>query len=99
MNRLIRGVASLVRQRGRFRFNPDETVIVDAASNKNLAGPLVFEPSAIECDAATREDNDGTRIDDDAVVEYVNQNKGKIFGLQSQFFAELRAKLSGTPKG
>jgi hypothetical protein len=71
--------------------------MVDAPSNKNLAGPLVFEPSAIERDAAIREDNDGTRIDDDTVVEYVNQNKGKIFGLQSQFLAELRAK--GTPEG
>lgn len=99
MYRLIRGVASLVRQRGRFRFNLGEMVIVDAASNNNLAGPLVFEPSAIERDAAIREDNDGTRIDDGAVVEYVNQNKSKIFGLQSQFFAELRAKLSATPKG
>jgi hypothetical protein len=99
MHWLIRGVAFLVRQRGRFGFSPGGMVIVDATSNKNLAGPLVFEPSAIQRDAALREDNDGTRIDDGAVVEYVNQNKGKIFGLQSQFFAELRAKLSGTPKG
>jgi hypothetical protein len=97
MHTVIRAIASLVAQRGLSRLTPGRTVMEDAPSNKNLAGPLVFEPSAIERDAAIREDNDGTRIDDDAVVEYVNQNKGKIFGLQSQFFAELRAK--GTPKG
>jgi hypothetical protein len=64
--------------------------------NKNLAGPLVFEQSVIERDAAIREDNDGTRIDDKAVCEYVEKNKDEILGLQSAFFAELRTKLNKT---
>jgi len=98
MHSVIRTIASLVAQRGLSRFTRQDGM-VDAPSNKNLAGPLVFEPSAIERDSAIREDNDGTRIDDDAVVEYVNQNKGKIFGLQSRFLAELRAKSGGPPKG
>jgi hypothetical protein len=60
--------------------------------NKNLAGPLVFEQSVIERDAAIREENDGERIDDNAVCEYVAKNQGEIFDLQSKFFTELRSK-------
>ena len=62
--------------------------------NKNLAGPLVFEQSVIERDAAIREDNDGERIDDKAVCEYVAQHKDQIFDLQATFFAELREKAA-----
>jgi hypothetical protein len=60
--------------------------------NKNLAGPLVFEQSVIERDAAIREENDGPRIDDNAVCEYVTHHQNAIFELQSEFFAELRDK-------
>ena len=60
--------------------------------NKNLAGPLVFEQSVIERDAAIREDNDGVRIDDHAVCEYVAEHQGEIFERQAKFFAELRNK-------
>lgn len=60
--------------------------------NKNLAGPLVFEPSVIERDAAIREENDAPRIDDNAVREYVTNHQGEIFDRQAKFFAELRDK-------
>ena len=63
-------------------------------SNAKLAGPIEFDQSVIERDAMIREDNDGERIDDNAVREYVNSNRDKIFGLQAMFFSELRNRLS-----
>lgn len=60
--------------------------------NKNLAGPLVFDASVIERDAAIREDNHGERIDDHAVCEYVASHQDEIFNRQTKFFAELRNK-------
>jgi hypothetical protein len=69
---------------------------MDDTANKNLAGPLVFDPTVIERDFSIREDNDGVRIDEDAVYEYVLENRDKIFRLQAEFFAELRRRSAGT---
>ena len=63
-------------------------------SNQKLAGPIEFDPAIIERDAMIREDNDADRIDDGAVREYVNKNRDRIFGLQANFFSELRRRLS-----
>jgi hypothetical protein len=63
------------------------------ASNQKLAGPIEFDRSVIERDAMIREDNDGERIDDNTVREYVKANRDKIFGLQTTFFSELRSLL------
>ena len=65
------------------------------ASKKQLAGPISFDPSVLERDALIREDNDGVRIDDAAVRDYVDNHKTEIFQLQSTFFSELRDRLSG----
>jgi hypothetical protein len=61
-------------------------------SNNKLAGPLVFEESVIRLDSKIREDNDGKRIVDAKVRDYVTSHKDEIFALQSAFFAELRSK-------
>lgn len=66
--------------------------MTDAASNKNLAGPLVFEPSVVELDASIRDDNDALRIDEKEVYEFVVANRDKIFGIQAEFFADLRKR-------
>jgi hypothetical protein len=62
-------------------------------SDGKLAGPIVFDQSVIERDAMIREDNDGEPIDDNAVREYVKENRDKIFSLQNGFFSELRHRL------
>lgn len=63
-------------------------------SNEKLAGPIDIDPAAVERDAMIREDNDAARIDDSKVREYVKNNRDKIFGLQTSFFAELRRRLN-----
>jgi hypothetical protein len=62
-------------------------------SNQKLAGPIEFDQSVIERDAMIRENNDGERIDDNKVREYVRSNLEKIFGMQATFFSELRSRL------
>jgi hypothetical protein len=64
-----------------------------SVSKEKLAGPIEFDQSVIERDAVIREDNDGARIDDNAVREYVKRYRDKIFGLQTAFFSELRHRL------
>jgi hypothetical protein len=61
-------------------------------SGRKIAGPLEIDESVMQLDASIREDNDGERIDDAAVREYVANHQTEIFGSQTEFFAELRSK-------
>ncbi len=62
------------------------------AADGKLGGPFEIEESVLVRDAMIREDNDGDRIVDAAVIEYVKKNKKRIFALQTSFYDELKAK-------
>jgi hypothetical protein len=65
---------------------------MDSDATFKIAGPIQIEKSVLVRDSLIREDNDGPRIDDADVREYVNRNKEQIFAAQNVFFAELRRK-------
>ncbi len=64
------------------------------ASNTSFAGPFEIDSEVLVRDALVREANDGDRMSDLNARQFIENNKLKIFGLQSKFFMELREKLS-----
>jgi hypothetical protein len=75
-------------------FDSTGTAVMNSDANFKFAGPIEIDQAVLLRDSLIREDNDGKRIDDNRVREYVEKHKEKIFGSQSTFFAELREKES-----